>query len=154
VFLSLLVCGAQTSHEPSPVFKKLQVLAGDWEGKDDSGMEAKTSFKLVVANTTVMETLDAHGMEEMLTLYTVDRDGIALVHYCPTNNQPRMRVVPKLPDAKELDFQFTGTGNLPELSQGHEQRLVMRFEDENHITKEWTWRPQRKRHRDRLSLRP
>jgi hypothetical protein len=135
---AFLVC-AQTEKVP-PAFKKLQGLAGDWEGKDDSGMAAKTSFKLVVANTTVMETLAAHGMEEMLTLYTVDRDGIALVHYCPTNNQPRMRAVPKSADVKELDFQFTGAGNLPVLAMGHEQRLVLRFKDENHITEEWTWR--------------
>jgi hypothetical protein len=135
---AFLVC-AQTEKAP-PAFRKLQALAGDWKGKDDSGMEAKTTFKLVVANTTVMETLAAHGMEEMLTLYTVARDGIALVHYCPTNNQPRMRAVPKTADFKELDFQFTGAGNLPELAMGHEQRLVLRFKDQNHIAEEWTWR--------------
>src|SRR5215471_9931966 len=138
--VSLTVTAAKATDKTSPAFKKLQALAGEWQGKDDSGMEAKTSFRLVVANTTVMETLDAHGMEEMLTLYTVDRDGIALVHYCPTNNQPRMRAVPKSADAKELDFQFTGAGNLADLSQGHEQRLVMQFDDENHITEKWTWR--------------
>ena len=140
LFASLLTCGAQGADKPPSAFKRLQALAGDWDGKDDSGMTAKTSFKLVVADTTVMETLAAHGMEQMLTLYTVDQDGIALVHYCPTNNQPRMRAVPKSEDPKELDFQFTGAGNLPELSQGHEHRLVMRFEDADHITEEWTWR--------------
>jgi len=119
-------------------FKKLQSLQGDWESSGEH--PSKTNFKVVVADTTVMETLAAHGMEEMLTLYTVDRDGIALVHYCPTNNQPRMRAVPQSDDVKELVFQFTGAGNLPELSMGHENKLVMRFEDENHITEEWTWR--------------
>ncbi len=128
------------NKSPSASFKKLQALAGVWEGKDEGGMRAKTSFKLVVANTTVMETLEAYGMDEMLTLYTLDGDGIALVHYCPTNNQPRMKAVPKSENTNELDFQFTGAGNLPELSLGHEQRLVMRFEDPNHITEEWTWR--------------
>jgi hypothetical protein len=131
---------AAAEKASAPAFKKLQSLAGDWEGKDQSGMAAKTNFKLVVADTTVMETLAAHGMEEMLTLYTVDGDGVALVHYCPTNNQPRMRAVPKSANVKELDFAFNGAGNLPELSRGHEQRLVLRFEDENHITEEWTWR--------------
>jgi hypothetical protein len=141
-FFVLALCWSvqADNKSPSAAFKKLQALAGDWEGKDDGGMAAKTSFKLVVADTTVMETLAAHGMEEMLTLYAVDRDGIALVHYCPTNNQPRMRAVPKSENANELDFQFTGAGNLPELSRGHEQRLVMRFEDADHITEEWTWR--------------
>jgi hypothetical protein len=144
IFLALvsaLPVVAQGSAKPSPsAFKKMQALAGDWEGKDATGMSAKTNFKVVVANTTVMETLEMHGEPEMLTLYTVDGEGIALVHYCPTNNQPRMRAVPPAGDVKELDFQFTGAGNLPEPSIGHEQRLVLRFEDENHITEEWTWR--------------
>ncbi len=94
-FVLVLVLSSRAADKTLPAFKKLQALAGDWEGKDDSGMAAMTNFKLLVAGTTVMETLAAHGMEEMLTLYTVDRDGIALVHYCPTNNQPRMRAVPK-----------------------------------------------------------
>lgn len=141
IFLSALPLVAQASGKASPpAFKKMQALAGDWEGKDADGMSAKTNFKAVVANTTVMETLEMHGEPEMLTLYTADGDGIALVHYCPTNNQPRMRAVPKSGEIKELDFQFTGAGNLPEPSIGHEQRLVLRFEDENHITEEWTWR--------------
>jgi hypothetical protein len=141
IFVSAIAVNAQDGAKASPAaFKKMQALAGDWEGKDASGMPAKTNFKAVVADTTVMETLEMHGEPEMLTLYTVDGNGIALVHYCPTGNQPRMRAVPKAGEVKELDFQFTGAGNLPELSVGHEQRLVLRFEDENHITEEWTWR--------------
>lgn len=134
---------AETDKPSSPAFKKIQALAGEWEGKDADGMSAKTNFKVVVANTTVMETLEMHGEPEMLTLYTADGDGIALVHYCPTGNQPRMRA-PKSAGLSELDFQFTGAGNLPDLSIGHQQRLVLRFEDENHITEEWTWRSQGK----------
>jgi hypothetical protein len=129
-----------TSKTPPAAFKKVQALAGDWQGKDQMGMAAKTNFKVIVADTTVMETLSMQGGEEMLTLYNVNKDGIALVHYCPTNNQPRMRAVPKPDDTKELDFEFTGAGNLPDLSTGHEHRSVLRFENENHITEEWTWR--------------
>ena len=138
-----LVTQGDTKPVP-PAFKKMQALAGDWEGKDASGMPAKTNFKVVVADTTVMETLEMHREPEMLTLYTVDADGIALVHFCPTNNQPRMRAAPGSGEAKELDFQFTGAGNLPEPSVGHQHRLILRFEDENHITEEWTWRSQGK----------
>ena len=95
IFASAIAMVAQGGAKASPpAFKKMQALAGDWEGKDTSGMPAKTNFKVVVANTTVMEMLVMHGEPEMLTLYTVDGDGIALVHYCPTGNQPRMRAVP------------------------------------------------------------
>jgi hypothetical protein len=112
ILVSVLICAAQGTDKTPSAFKQLQALAGDWEGKDASGTVAKTSFKIVVANTTVMETLVAQGMEEMLTLYTVDGDGVALVHYCPTNNQPRMRAVPK-------------TGNVNWTSSSPEQAIFL-----------------------------
>src|SRR5437016_4102687 len=120
--------------------KKLQSLAGKWEGKDAHGRAAKTSFDVLASGTAVMEKLEASGMEEMVTLYSVDRDGIALVHYCPANNQPRMLVVPSSGDVKELSFDYQGAGNLASPSTGHQHHLVLRFEDDNHITEIWTWR--------------
>jgi hypothetical protein len=128
--------GAQTKA----AFEKLKSLSGEWEGKDADGMDAKTSFKVIVNGTTVMETLVAMHMEEMVTLYNVDGDSISLIHYCPTNNQPRMRATPGDGAIKELSFSFQGAGNLPSEATGHEHKLVIRFEDNDHITEEWTWR--------------
>src|SRR5271169_1798415 len=95
---------------PKAAFKQLQALAGDWEGKDSDGGAAKTKFEIVAAGTAVMETISptGMGMEDMLTLYSVDGDSIALVHYCPTNNQPRMKATPGAGDVKELTFDFRG----------------------------------------------
>jgi hypothetical protein len=121
-------------------FKKLQGLAGEWEGTDDKHQPVKTSFKPIVSNTAMMETLSPSGMEEMVTVYSLDRDGISLIHFCPTNNQPRMRAVPNAEDVKELAFDFQGAGNLPSPDTGHQHHLLIRFEDENHITETWTWR--------------
>ncbi len=121
-------------------FKKLQTLAGEWEGTDDKHQPVKTNFKSIVSNTAVMETLSPSGMEEMVTVYSPDGDGIALVHFCPTNNQPRMRAVPGTDEVKELSFDFQGAGNLPSPNTGHQHHLVIQFEDEDHITEAWTWR--------------
>ena len=123
-----------------PAFKKIQSLAGDWEGKDDKGKPVKTNFKPIVSGTAVMETLAPTGMEDMVTVYSLDGDGIALVHFCPTNNQPRMRVVPASSDPKELVFDFVSAGNLPSPATGHQHHLVIRFEDSDHISETWTWR--------------
>lgn len=131
---------AQTPNNATSTFHKLQALAGEWEGKDDSGEMSKTKFELVAGNTAVLETLTMAGMEEMLTLYTVDGDGIALVHYCPTNNQPRMRAVPGSGDVKELVFSFQGATNLPDLSIGHQHKLVLEFTGADQIVERWTWR--------------
>jgi hypothetical protein len=131
---------AQTQNNSTSTFHKLQALAGDWEGMDNSGDPVKTKFELVAGNTAVMETLTMSGMEQMLTLYTVDGDGIALVHYCPTNNQPRMRAMPSSGDVKELVFSFQDATNLADPSIGHEQKLVLQFTGADQIVEHWTWR--------------
>lgn len=139
-FLAIAAVPLLAGTHADVAFKKLQSLAGEWEGKDEHGMLAKTSFQVLASRTAVMETLSPSGMEDMVTLYSMDGDGIALVHYCPTNNQPRMRVVPQSDEIKELSFDFQGAGNLKSPSTGHQHHLVLQFEDENHITETWTWR--------------
>jgi hypothetical protein len=121
-------------------FQKLQSLAGDWEGKDEGGDVVKTNFKMVASNTAVLETLAMPGMEEMLTVYSVDGNTIALAHFCPTGNQPRMRATPTGDAVKELNFSFEGAGNLATPETGHQHKLVIQFQDQNHVTEHWTWR--------------
>ena len=82
----------------------------------------RSNFKLIVSGTAVMETLNHSGMGEMVTFYTVDGDRIALLHFCPTNNQPRMRATPSEGDIKELAFSFEGAGNPPSTEIGHDRR--------------------------------
>lgn len=142
--LCLLVSfSAFVSAEPrnyaADAYKRIEGLAGEWQGKDDQGNQVKSNFKLAISNTVVMETLDPSGMEEMLTLYSIDGDGISLLHYCPTNNQPHLRAVPASADAKQLIFRFLSAGNLPSIAVGHEHQMVLDFEDKDHITERWTW---------------
>jgi hypothetical protein len=131
---------AQAPNHANSVFQKLQALAGEWEGKDEGGKMVKTKFQLVAGNTAVMETLTMSGMEEMLTLYNVDGDGIALVHYCPTNNQPHMRAIPSSGAVRELVFSFQSATNLSDPSIGHEQKMVLQFDGTDQIVEHWTWR--------------
>src|SRR3981189_564839 len=91
--LSLAAAPLIAGSRSEAAFRKLQSLAGEWEGKDDHGMAVKTNFQVMASKTAVMETLSPSGRGEMGRLYSIDGGRIALVHYCPTNNQPRMRVV-------------------------------------------------------------
>jgi hypothetical protein len=131
---------ASAANSADKAFQKLKTLAGNWEGSDADGNRAKTNFKLVISDTTLMETLSVIGMHDMLTLYTIDNDGIALLHYCPTNNQPQMRAITSDGDVKELVFQFQRGGNMSNINIGHEHKLVIQFEDNDHIIERWTWR--------------
>ena len=145
VLLVFLLAGfslpsAQAQSQATAAFEKLKNLAGNWEGKDGDGQPVKTNFKIIVGGTAVMETLTAAGMEEMVTLYSIDGDSLALTHYCPTGNQPHMRATPFKGDVKELVFTFLSAGNLPTPTTGHENKLVTHFEDPTHLNGIWTWR--------------
>ena len=131
---------AQQENHAADAFQTLQTLVGEWQGRDQQGNEVKSTFKLMVSNTVVMEALDAAGMEEMLTLYSIDGDGISLLHYCPTNNQPHMRAVPTSGIIKQLRFSFRDAGNLPDINIGHEHAMLLEFEDKDHVVESWTWR--------------
>lgn len=137
---TMLVPADRPTTHATQAFQKLQSLAGDWQGEDNDGNEAKSNFKLAISNTVVMETLNAKGMEEMMTLYSVDGDGISLLHYCPTNNQPHMRAVPGSDDVKQLTFVFQNAGNLASINVGHEHKMVLDFQDKDHVIEHWTWR--------------
>ena len=140
VLASVTAWPVLASSFTAAAFKKLQSLAGDWEGKDEHGMAVRTNFKVVAGKTAVIETIAPSGMEEMVSLYSVDQDSIALAHFCPTDNQPRMRATLASQEIKELDFTFEGAGNLKSPSAGHQHHLVLHFEDADHITETWTWR--------------
>ncbi|MGH9642138.1 MAG: hypothetical protein ACRD3Q_06895, partial [Terriglobales bacterium] len=146
VCLTAAISLSQTSTrtQTDKAFQKLQSLAGEWLGQDEHGNKVKSSFAPVASATALMETLAMPGMDEMVTLYSVDMDSVVLTHYCPTNNQPRMRAMPPAGSIKELVFEFSGAGNLPDVAVGHEHRLVLYFEDQDHITERWTWRKDRK----------
>jgi hypothetical protein len=146
--LALLIGCALTVHAhaaaaPPTVadgFRQLQALAGEWQGTDGHGHAVRSTFQLIASGTAVMETLAPSGMEEMVTLYSVDREAITLVHYCPTNNRPRMRAIPRPDHPRSLVFEFQDAGNLASLADGHEHKLVIDFTDRDHIDEHWTWR--------------
>jgi hypothetical protein len=131
---------APAKNRTSAGIQKLRSLAGDWEGKDEHGNPVKTTFKPIAGDTAVMETLSMARMEEMVTIYSQDGDTIVLSHYCPMNNQPRMRATPPPGEVNELVFAFEGAGNLDDPTEGHEHKLVIQFQDKDHITEHWTWR--------------
>jgi hypothetical protein len=140
MLLIMAITSAYAANSTDRAFQTLRNLVGDWQGSDQQGNPVASTFKLAASGTALLETLTMSGMHEMLTVYSVDKNAIALLHYCPTNNQPVMRAIPPESEIKELVFQFQSAGNLPSIDIGHEHKLVIRFEDQNHLTERWTWR--------------
>ena len=88
--------------------------------------------------------MDGLGLDDpsrsMYTMYHLDEEDLVLVHYCVSNNQPRMRALPAGEDSDELRFEFVDSTNFPDPDAGHMYKARIRFVDERHITTEWTYR--------------
>jgi hypothetical protein len=85
-----------------------------------------------------MEKLAISGEPEMLTVYHPDGDRLMLTHYCSLHNQPRMRSRTPHQEENKIAFDFLDVNNLSEPGAGHMHKLVVTFEDKDHLTQEWT----------------
>ena len=137
--------GAEMGHTHAAMgasaLDPLKKLAGEWVGKaGPSGgqmMDATVTYRVTANGSAVMETLFPGASEEMVTMYTVDKGGLVLTHYCAAGNQPRM-MARKSAAANELVFDFAGGANInPARDQFmHNAKLV--FVDDDRLRSEWT----------------
>lgn len=146
---SLLLTGAllfadekAKAPKSTPAFEKLKTLTGEWSAKTEDGQDVKTTYKLVSNGSALMETMDMgkKGEGTMVTVYHLDGSNLMLTHYCSANNQPRMKAEPGAGEIKSLIFSYLDATNLAAPDSGHMHRLVVSFQDKNHMTQDWTWR--------------
>ena len=125
----------------TPEFEKLKTLAGEWSAKTKDGQPVRVSYKLVSNGSSLIEMLSmGKGEGDMVTVYHLDGDKLMMTHYCSANNQPRMKAQPVSGEVKSLTFSFLDATNLAPPDSGHMHRLVVAFQDKNHMTQDWTWR--------------
>ena len=132
--LSLLLSGTNAVVGSGSDFDRLKALAGDWDATSPEG-SSRITFTLISNGTALMETM-TH--ENMVSVYHPDGDSILMTHYCAAGNQPRMRA--RMSGADSLTFQFVDVANLKRVGDGRMQRLVIKFQDADHVTEEWTWK--------------
>ena len=56
-----------------------------------------------------------------------------------SKTQPRLLATSFDDDGRTLTFTFLDGTSLPSRDRGHMDKLVLRFLDENHMIKQWTW---------------
>jgi hypothetical protein len=153
VFAALHLCAPRSTAETATSgFERLKMLVGEWDGKTTSGKLARVSYQLTSGGSAVLETLKPADEPEMVTVYHRDGESLMLTHYCMVNNQPRMRAESDGVGEKELTFNFVDATNLASPSAGHMHRLVMVFEDADHLTANWTWRENDEEHTEGFHL--
>ncbi len=147
---AIFVAPTFAASPATAAFHQLQGLAGNGDGTGDDGMKVKSNFQLIAGNTAVMETLSMSGMDTMVSLYSIDGNSISLVHYCPANNQPRLRADSAGWRGETPCLHLRKRGESSGITVGHEYRLIMDFTDNDHIVEHWTWRKEWQGHGEHL----
>ena len=143
-FLALVALATFSSAAPAtnPAWEKMKSLVGDWEGTmahGDMNMPVTVSYELVSGGTSLMERMNAPDhSNEMITMYYPDGSRIMMTHYCSEGNQPRMRADAVNGDA--VAFSFVDATGLASPQAEHMRRLVVKVQDADHFTQEWTHR--------------
>jgi hypothetical protein len=120
---------------------KFKALAGEWEmtglsGEHGGTPHATVSYKITAGGNAVLETVFAGSEHEMVTLYYVEGDGLALTHYCMLGNRPHMRTVPTS-EANQIRFRCPDGEDRALEAELHMHQATFTFLDADHLKSEW-----------------
>lgn len=141
VIASLLLLAVGSGWAQSDAQKALdrfKAMAGTWTGKGAQGQTSEVSYQLMAGGTSVMADIKM-GDEAMTSMFYVDGDRLLMTHFCPSNNQPRMKATFS-PDGKTVTFDFVDATNLASPQAGHMHKVVYVFADSDHYSEDWTWK--------------
>ena len=135
---------ARAAPGTNPAWEKMKSLVGEWDGTMTHGemnMPVKVSYSMVSGGTSLMERMNApDDSHDMVTMYYPDGSRIMMTHYCSEGNQPRMRAQAATGEPKSLAFDFVDATGLASPQAEHIRKLLVRFDDADHFTQEWTHR--------------
>ena len=142
LLLAATLAMATAAPASNAAWEKMKSLVGEWDGTtthDGMTMPVKISYSLVSGGTSLMERMNApDDSHDMVTMYHPDGSRVMMTHYCSEGNQPRMRANGSSGDRIAFDFvDVTGLAN-PQAE--HMRKLVVKFQDADHFTQEWTHR--------------
>jgi hypothetical protein len=143
VWLAVLgVSSCQAQSDAQKTLDRFKGMAGTWTGTSPKGQTATVTYNVMAGGTAVMADIKM-GDEAMTSMYYVDGDQLLMTHFCPSNNQPRMKAVIS-PDGKSVTFDFVDATNLSSPQAGHMHKVIYLFADPDHYSEDWTWKQEDK----------
>jgi len=139
VVLTLAAISAAAQSHTQTSFDLMKSLAGNWEGKTQTGDLVGVSYRMTGGGSALMSeirTSKPEHTDDMISMIHVDNGRLLLTHYCSAGNQPRMAATLS-PDGKSVTFDFVDGTNITSQQPGHMQRVIFTFTDGNHHTEEW-----------------
>lgn len=155
---ALAVQGASRSGSKTPAatpgaaeaaFTRLKSLAGAWEAKAPKSYGnavIRLNYRLISDDSVLIETFKIEEQDlEMVTIYHLDGQQLALTHYCAVNNQVRMlaqldSAAKSAAEVRTIQFAFRDGSNLEHSHKQVMHDLGVVFEDDKHFVQTWHWR--------------
>jgi hypothetical protein len=128
--------GTEAPVPAGPAFQALQTLVGDWEASNAKGPVYSISFRLVSADSVLVQTYTTRSGRETLTLFHLDGPRLLATHYCAQGNQPRLRLAAV--SGARYTFEFADATNLAEKAS-HLRRLDLELLDPDHARETETY---------------
>ena len=122
----------------SAQFEKMKKLVGVWEGtsKMEKGEEkVRVEYQISSGGSSLVEKLFPGTPHEMVSIYYDQGGKLCMTHYCMLHNRPQMEL--KKAGDNQLKFELArGSGIKPKETHMHSLNII--FQDEDHITQNWT----------------
>jgi hypothetical protein len=127
--------------EKNAQFERIKALEGTWMVKGGPGEHAAHSgtvtYKVTAGGSAVCETNFGGSDHEMVTMYYMQGDTLAMTHYCVLQNRPHM-LAKKGSDPNKIAFACV-EGEDPKLDASvHMHAATFTFVDADHLKAEWT----------------
>jgi hypothetical protein len=123
---------------PAETFDELKKLCGEWKGTTASGGAEKVTYRLIAADTVLLEAWVLSSGREALTVYHRDGDDLIATHYCPRGNQPRLKLKSATSE-KGFFFEFFSATNLPDANATHQHRFEIQIHSPDSFTRGETY---------------
>ncbi len=131
------------SSDAQAAFALMKTLAGTWQGTITTDNPAwasdkplPLSIRVASQGNALVHELNTGGPE--VTVFYVENERLAFVHYCDFGNRPHMIARP-LADGKTVEFDlvdYPGSDHI-----GHVSHSVFTIVDPNHHVEDWTFLP-------------
>jgi hypothetical protein len=135
---------------PATDFSRLCAIAGEWQGGGAKGRPFAVTYRMMSADTVLLETYGAGSGRETMTVFHPDQSRVMATHYCAQGNQPRLALQTAGPS--RWVFTFLDATNLPDPSASHLVRLELVLTDASHLVRTETYLEKGKEDVSRLEL--
>lgn len=121
-------------------FEQLKRLEGEWVGKSSKGWEEHITFAVMASGSVVYEdSSPSKPKQRMMTMFYLDGPRLMLTHFCVSKIHPRLEATSLADEGREVTFEFIDAANLSSRDQGHMDKAVLRFINDDSFTERWTW---------------